>query len=65
LGPAGRLAAALHRPVDLHLRALLLKSLSGLSPGDRLCLALARRLEATVWTADNAWGTSEAVRQIR
>jgi PIN domain nuclease of toxin-antitoxin system len=38
---------------------------SGLSLGDRLCLALARRLEATVWIADNAWGASEAVRQIR
>ena len=38
---------------------------SGLSLADRLCLALARRLDATVWTADSAWGTSETVRQIR
>lgn len=38
---------------------------SGLSLGDRLCLALARRLQATAWTADAAWGTGEAVRQIR
>lgn len=38
---------------------------SGLSLGDRLCLALGRRLDATVWTADSAWGTSEAIRQIR
>lgn len=38
---------------------------SGLSLADRLCIALAQRLGATVWTADNAWGTSETIRQIR
>jgi len=32
---------------------------------DRLCLALGQRLGATVWTADNNWGTSETIRQIR
>jgi len=37
----------------------------GLSLGDRLCLALGQRLQATVWTADTSWGTSEPVRQIR
>jgi PIN domain nuclease of toxin-antitoxin system len=36
-----------------------------LSLGDRLCLALGERLDATVWTADAAWGASDRVRQIR
>lgn len=36
-----------------------------LSLADRLCLALGERLEATVWTADKAWGESTRVRQIR
>lgn len=36
-----------------------------LSLGDRLCLALAQRLDAPVWTADTAWGESERIRQIR
>ncbi|HVA24200.1 MAG TPA: type II toxin-antitoxin system VapC family toxin [Chloroflexota bacterium] len=38
---------------------------SGLSLADRLCLALGSRLNATVWTADSGWGSSETVRQIR
>jgi ribonuclease VapC len=38
---------------------------SGLSLADRLCLAAADRLEATVWTADAAWGSSGRIRQIR
>jgi ribonuclease VapC len=38
----------------------------GLSLADRLCLALAARLEAdNVWTADAAWGSADPVRQIR
>lgn len=37
----------------------------GLSLGDRLCLALADRLEVVVLTADAAWGTGEGIRQIR
>jgi ribonuclease VapC len=37
----------------------------GLSLGDRLCLALGERLDATVWTADTAWGRSGRIRQIR
>ena len=38
----------------------------GLSLADRLCLALAARLEAdAVWTADTAWGSTAPVRQIR
>lgn len=38
---------------------------SGLSLGDRLCLALAQRIEATVLTADRAWGESEHIVQLR
>lgn len=36
-----------------------------LSLGDRLCLALAERTEATALTADRAWGESARIRQIR
>lgn len=38
---------------------------SGLSLGDRLCLALGERLDAPVLTADSAWGSSDRIRQIR
>ena len=38
---------------------------SGMSLADRLCLALGHRFDAIVWTADNSWGTSEPIRQIR
>ena len=38
---------------------------AGMSLADRLCLALGHRYDAIVWTADNSWGTSESVRQIR
>lgn len=38
---------------------------AGLSLGDRLCLALGARLDATVWTADRQWGNDDRVRQIR
>lgn len=38
---------------------------SGISLADRLCLALADRLDAEVWTADAAWGTGGRIRQIR
>ncbi|MGI0151846.1 MAG: type II toxin-antitoxin system VapC family toxin [Thermoplasmata archaeon] len=37
----------------------------GLSLADRLCLALADRLDAPVLTADRAWGSSARVQQIR
>ena len=37
----------------------------GLSLGDRLCLAVGQRLDATVWTADKAWGTRGRIKQIR
>ncbi|MFT4230539.1 MAG: PIN domain-containing protein [Microbacterium sp.] len=38
---------------------------SGLSLGDRLCLALGDRLDLEVLTADRAWGTEGRVRQLR
>ena len=37
----------------------------GLSLAGRLCMALADRLDADIWTADQAWGTSERIRQVR
>lgn len=37
----------------------------GMSLADRLCLALAERLDADVLTSDTAWGTDGRVRQIR
>jgi PIN domain nuclease of toxin-antitoxin system len=36
-----------------------------LSLADRLCLALGERLDADVWTADQAWGMGTRIRQIR
>lgn len=51
--------------VDAEVAATLWRRGSGLSLGDRLCLATARRLDATtVWTADAAWGTAAPVRQV-
>jgi len=38
---------------------------SDLSLGDRLCLAVGQRLDATVLTADKAWGSKGRIRQIR
>lgn len=38
---------------------------AGLALGDRLCLALGDRLDASVWTADRHWGRRPRVRQIR
>lgn len=37
----------------------------GLSLADRLCLALAERVDAEVLTADAQWGSTGRVRQIR
>lgn len=37
----------------------------GLSLADRLCLALAERLDARVLTADSAWGSEGRITQIR
>ncbi|MFV0426380.1 MAG: type II toxin-antitoxin system VapC family toxin [Beutenbergiaceae bacterium] len=45
--------------------AQLWRSGSGLSLGDRLCLALASRLGVGVLTADAAWGSGNGVIQIR
>lgn len=50
---------------DAELAAALWRKGSGLSLADRLCLATGRRLGATVWTADAAWGRSKTVRQVR
>lgn len=38
---------------------------SGLSLADRIAVATAHRLAATVWTADTAWGSEPPIRQIR
>lgn len=38
---------------------------TGLSLGDRLCLALAERMDAAVLTADRAWGDGERIEQLR
>jgi ribonuclease VapC len=37
----------------------------GLSLADRLCMALGDRLDADVWTAHQAWGSSGRIRQVR
>ena len=50
---------------DAERAAELWRAGSELSLADRLCLATGERLGATIWTADQAWGSSETVRQIR
>lgn len=50
---------------DAERAAALWRSGSGLSIADRLCLATAERLDATVWTADATWGSSARIIQIR
>lgn len=37
----------------------------GLSLADRLCMALGERLNADIWTANQAWGTGGRMRQVR
>lgn len=37
----------------------------GLSLADRLCMALAERLDSEAFTADAAWGAAGRIRQIR
>jgi ribonuclease VapC len=37
----------------------------GLSLADRLCLALAQRLNVPALTADTGWGSNDRIRQIR
>lgn len=50
---------------DAERAALLWERGGALSLADRLCLATGERLDATVLTADRAWGTGDRVRQIR
>lgn len=50
---------------DAEKAAALWRRGSGLSLADRFCLALGARLDATVWTADTAWGERDGVRQVR
>lgn len=50
---------------DAEAAAALWRRGSGLSLADRLCLATGRRLQATIWTADTTWGSTESVRQVR
>lgn len=50
---------------DAEVAAAMWKRGSRLSLGDRLCLALARRLDVTVVTADRAWGESGRITQLR
>jgi len=50
---------------DAELAAGLWSDSPALSLGDRLSLAQRARLEAVVWTADAAWGSSPVIRQIR
>jgi len=50
---------------DAERAAALWRRGSGLSLADRFCLALGSRRDATVWTADSAWGESDRVRQVR
>lgn len=50
---------------DAEVAAEMWEAGSGLSLGDRLCLAVAHRLEVDALTADRAWGERPGVRQIR
>ncbi|WP_454301792.1 type II toxin-antitoxin system VapC family toxin [Salana multivorans] len=50
---------------DAESAALAWRAGSGLSLADRLCLALAERLDAVALTADAAWGASERITQVR
>lgn len=50
---------------DAEFAATLWQAGTGLSLGDRLCLATGKRLNALVITADTAWGSSADIEQIR
>jgi PIN domain nuclease of toxin-antitoxin system len=50
---------------DAEAAAALWHAGSGLSLGDRLCLALGQRLDATVMTADRAWMGLPGVELVR
>jgi ribonuclease VapC len=51
--------------VDAERAARLWRRGRGLSLADRICLATGTRLDAVVWTADAAWGSTDRVRQVR
>lgn len=53
------------RAADGERAAELWSEAAQLSLGDRLCLALAERLDLPAVTADAAWGSSDRIRQIR
>jgi Uncharacterized protein conserved in bacteria len=50
---------------DARIAAQLHDTSSSLSLGDRLCLALADRMDEAVLTADRAWGSGDRIVQIR
>ena len=50
---------------DARIAARLRETSSILSLGDRLCLALADRMDEAVLTADRAWGSDNRIVQIR
>ncbi len=50
---------------DAERAAELWRAGDGLSLADRLCLALGERSGSAIWTADTAWGDSDAIKQIR
>ncbi len=50
---------------DAQAAARLRRGRPELSLGDRLCLALAERLQVRALTADRAWGEGAAITQIR
>ena len=50
---------------DARIAARLREASSSLSLGDRLCLALADRMDEAVLTADRAWGAGNRIVQIR
>lgn len=74
-GADWELAGSLLRSYDLRLHdvtvgdaeraAEMSADLPAHSLGDRLCLALAERLDCDVLTADRAWGSKGRVRQLR
>jgi PIN domain nuclease of toxin-antitoxin system len=51
--------------IDAESAARLWRRGEGLSLADRLCLALADRLNAPVLTADTSWGSAGRIQQIR
>ena len=50
---------------DAELAAVIWLTHRNLSLADRICMALARRLEAEAWTTDRIWGEESGIRQLR